>query len=148
MWVNLWVLLFLPACPAAGECKSCQTKGFYMLQHHHVHKTTAYMQKALAGEGTIVQKHGFLKVVGNKVTDASGAPVRLRGMSLFWSQWKPQFWTKGTTEWLKKDWGVTLIRAAMAVESGGYLTNKETELKKVKTVVDAAIDVGIYDTCL
>ena len=36
----------------------------------------------------------------------------------------------------------------MAVESGGYLTNKETELKKVKTVVDAAIDVGIYDTCL
>lgn len=106
------------------------------------------MQKALAEEGTIVQKHGFLKVVGNKVTDASGAPVRLRGMSLFWSQWKPQFWTKGTTEWLKKDWGVTLIRAAMAVESGGYLTNKETEMKKVKTVVDAAIDVGIYDTCL
>jgi len=115
-----------------------------MLQHHHVHKTTAYMQKALAGEGTMVEKHGFLKVVGNKVTDASGAPVRLRGMSLFWSQWKPQFWTKGTTEWLKKDWGVTLIRAAMAVESGGYLTNKEAELKKVKTVVDAAIDVGIY----
>ena len=96
---------------------------------------------------SVVKKHGSLKVVGNQVTDESGAPVRLRGMSLFWSQWKPQFWTKGTTEWLQKDWGVTLIRAAMAVESGGYLTNEEAELKKVKTVVDAAIDVGIYVTC-
>ena len=95
---------------------------------------------------SVVKKHGFLKVVGNQVTDESGAPVRLRGMSLFWSQWKPQFWTKGTTEWLQKDWGVTLIRAAMAVEKGGYLTNEEAELKKVKTVVDAAIDVGIYVT--
>lgn len=93
---------------------------------------------------TVVDKYGSLKVVGNQVTDESGAPVRLRGMSLFWSQWKPQFWTKGTTEWLQKDWGVTLIRAAMAVEKGGYLTNEEAELKKVKTVVDAAIDVGIY----
>ena len=95
---------------------------------------------------SIVKKHGFLKVVGNKVTSESGEPVRLRGMSLFWSQWKPQFWTKGTTEWLQKDWGVSLIRAAMAVESDGYLTNKRAEIKKVKTVVDAAIDVGIYVT--
>ena len=41
---------------------------------------------------------------------------------------------------------MALIRAAMAVEKGGYLTNEEAELKKVKTVVDAAIDVGIYVT--
>ena len=142
MWVKPWILLFLPG--VAAVCKSCQTKGFYMLQHRHVHKSTAHLKKTPCD--TVVDKHGFLKVIGNKVTSESGEPVRLRGMSLFWSQWKPQFWTKGTTEWLQKDWGVSLIRAAMAVESGGYLTNKRAEIKKVKTVVDAAIDVGIYVT--
>ena len=143
MWMTAWLLL-LPGL-VAGECKSCQTKGFYMLQHKHVHHVHKAIVKKKTGD-TVVDKYGSLKVVGNQVTDESGAPVRLRGMSLFWSQWKPQFWTKGTTEWLQKDWGVTLIRAAMAVESGGYLTNEEAELKKVKTVVDAAIDVGIYVT--
>ena len=116
-----------------------------MLQHKHVHHVHKSIVKKKTGD-TVVDKYGTLKVVGTQVTDESGAPVRLRGMSLFWSQWKPQFWTKGTTEWLQKDWGVTLIRAAMAVEKGGYLTNEEAELKKVKTVVDAAIDVGIYVT--
>eukprot|EP00438_Fugacium_kawagutii_P022614 Skav211578 [mRNA] locus=scaffold2913:21222:24772:+ [translate_table: standard] len=65
-------------------------------------------------------------------------------MSLFWSQWKPQYWTKSTVEWLQKDWNITLIRAPMAIEAGGYLTNKQAEAKKMKTVVEAAIDAGIY----
>ena len=93
---------------------------------------------------SIVKLHGSLQVVGSQVVDESGAPIQLRGMSLFWSQWKPQFWTKGTAKWLVKNWGVSLLRAAMAVEEGGYLTNKEAELEKVKTVVDAAIDEGVY----
>eukprot|EP00913_Durusdinium_trenchii_P016319 g15338.t1 len=92
----------------------------------------------------IVAKHGFLKVAQNRVVDQSGEVVRLRGMSLFWSQWKPQYWTKGTTRWLKKKWGITLLRCPMAIEAGGYLTNPQEEMNKVKTVVEAAIEQGIY----
>ncbi|CAJ1368235.1 unnamed protein product [Effrenium voratum] len=95
---------------------------------------------------SIVEKHGQLQVVGNKVVDKNGEPVQLSGMSLFWSQWQPQFWTKETVAWLKQTWGITLLRCPMAVEAGGYLTpgNKQAELKKLETVVDAALELGIY----
>lgn len=150
MWMTAWLLLcsfaslVAGAAEAAGaSCENCQTKGFYMLQRRNkVHKSDLQLKQAPC-DLSPVEAHGFLKVVGNKVTDESGEPVQLRGMSLFWSQWKPQYWTKGTVEWLQKDWNISLIRAPMAVEAGGYLTNKE-EAKKMKTVVEAAIDAGIY----
>ena len=37
-------------------------------------------------------------------------------MSLFWSQWKPQFWNADVIRFLKNDWKISLIRAAMAVK--------------------------------
>lgn len=95
--------------------------------------------------GSAVDRHGFLRVEGNKVVGTrSGQPVRLRGMSLFWSQWRPQFWNAETVHWLMTDWNVTLVRAAMAVEHGGYLANPETEKARLRAVVDAAIMAGIY----
>lgn len=167
--MGVWLLLLLPVLIAAKPCLDCQTKGYHMLQHkqrvvkqEEVQGTRA--KKRCTGgycdeddddddgddgdedesQGSIVEKHGFLKVAGNKVVDQFGEPVRLRGMSLFWSQWKPQFWTKGTTRWLKRKWGITLLRCPMAVEADGYLTHPEDEMKKVKTVVEAAIKQGIY----
>jgi len=65
-------------------------------------------------------------------------------MSLFWSQWYPAFWNADCVRNLVDDWHIQLIRAAMAVEHGGYLTNPVSEKQKVITVVDAAIDNGIY----
>ncbi|CAE8612727.1 unnamed protein product [Polarella glacialis] len=97
-----------------------------------------------APEGSVVAKHGQLRVQGNSMVDEHGQPVRLRGMSLFWSQWMPKFWSEDTVRWLKDDWHVTLVRAAMAVESGGYLESPATELAKMEAVVQAAIDIGIY----
>jgi len=40
---------------------------------------------------TVVEKHGQLHVQGNRIVDKNGAPVQLRGMSLFWSQWIPKY---------------------------------------------------------
>jgi endoglucanase len=71
---------------------------------------------------TIVQKHGQLRVQGNRIVDASGAPVQLRGMSLYWSQWIPKYYTYNTVRWLRDDWKITVIRAAMAVNSGTSLS--------------------------
>jgi hypothetical protein len=37
-----------------------------------------------------------------------------------------------------------VVRAAMGIESGGYLQNPDVEMNKIKTVIDACIDLGIY----
>jgi len=94
---------------------------------------------------TVVSKYGHLKVEGSAIVSSlTGEPVHLHGMSLFWSHWMAKFWNEGTVRWLKKDWGVTLVRAAMAVEHGGYLENPKAERARLVTIVDAAIDEGLY----
>ena len=91
-----------------------------------------------------VEKHGALSVKDGKLLDKNGEVVVLRGMSLFWSQWMPQYYNAKTVQWLVDDWNVTIIRAAMAVESGGYLRNPEQEKAKVFAVIDACIAANIY----
>uniref|UniRef100_A0A915DNP0 Glycoside hydrolase family 5 domain-containing protein n=1 Tax=Ditylenchus dipsaci TaxID=166011 RepID=A0A915DNP0_9BILA len=70
--------------------------------------------------------------------------VALRGMSLYWSQWKGQFYNAEVIKALKCSWNTNVFRAAMAVDNGGYLTNPNAELAKITTVVQAAIDLGMY----
>lgn len=72
--------------------------------------------------------------------------VQLRGMSFFWSQWSEgsKYYNRNVVQWLYKDWRVNLVRIAMAVQHGGYLENPDIEMARVKTVVEAAIEVGIY----
>ncbi|WMJ73877.1 glycoside hydrolase family 5 protein [Cytophagaceae bacterium ABcell3] len=98
----------------------------------------------LCAQRTIVEKYGQLSVDGNYIIGEHGDTVQLRGMSLFWSQWMPQFYNRDAVKWLRDDWRSTVVRAAMGVEKGGYLDNPEEEKQKVIDVVDAAIDLGIY----
>lgn len=93
---------------------------------------------------TPVERHGQLRIEGTRVVDAQGAPVTLRGMSLFWSQWIPRYYNEATLRRLRDEWGITVIRAAMAVEHGGYLTNPEAEAAKVEAVIEAATKLGLY----
>ena len=93
---------------------------------------------------TPVGRHGSIRVEGNRVVDKNGEPVMLRGMSLFWSQWMGKYYTPQVVRWLKDDWNVNVIRAAVAVHQGGYMTNPEAEMRKLETVLDAAIANGIY----
>jgi endoglucanase len=85
-----------------------------------------------------------LSVKGNKIVDESGMPVVLNGMSLFWYQWFPQFWNEKALSWLVKDWKIQIIRAAMAVNRGGFVENPAKEKAKMVTVIKAAIKLGIY----
>jgi hypothetical protein len=96
--------------------------------------------------GSPVERHGALQVQGNKILGKHGKPVVLRGMSLFWSQWAAgsKYYTRDTVRWLKDDWHVDVVRAAMAVEHGGYLSNPSLERERAETVCDAAIEFGIY----
>lgn len=94
---------------------------------------------------TVVELYGQLSVSSNKIVDQNNNAIQLRGMSLFWSQWMGQYYTQGSVAWLKSDWNVTVIRASMGVEdTDGYLSNPAIEKAKVFTVIDAAIEAGIY----
>jgi endoglucanase len=81
--------------------------------------------------------------MGNRVVDASGKPLQLRGMSLFWSQWS-DYHTAGSIDQLVDDWHATLVRVPLGVESGGYLESPADNEAKVVTVVDRAIARGVY----
>ena len=91
-----------------------------------------------------VEYYGQLAVKGNQIVDKNGKPVQLRGMSFFWSQWIGKYYTSEVVKWLKDDWHCNVVRVAMAVEEGGYLTNPDLEKQKVMLVVDAAIEHGLY----
>jgi endoglucanase len=65
-------------------------------------------------------------------------------MCLFISQWISKYYNASAIKWLRDDWHCQVIRVPMGVENGGYLENPEAELAKVRTVVQAAIDLGIY----
>ncbi|MDR1022300.1 MAG: glycoside hydrolase family 5 protein [Prevotellaceae bacterium] len=94
---------------------------------------------------TAVEKHGRLSVSGASLVDRQGKPVALRGVSLGWHSWWPRFYSKETVSWLVSDWNVTLIRAAIGVEpDGAYLSNPTHALRCLTTVVDAAVERGIY----
>ena len=97
---------------------------------------------------TIVERHGQLKVVGNKIKDECDRNVQLRGPSYFWSQWEGnQYYTNGAVKWLRDDWKATIVRAALAVRDGGtadYLAQPNANKNRITTVADAAIEHGIY----
>ncbi|TMM53868.1 glycoside hydrolase family 5 protein [Maribacter algarum] len=94
---------------------------------------------------SIVDIHGQLSVSGKNLVDKDGNIVQLRGMSLSWTNWWPQFYTKEVVQWLKKDFKATIVRASMGIEDpGGYLENKESQKALIFTVIDAAIEEGLY----
>jgi len=88
-------------------------------------------------------EYGQLKVIGSQLCDSEGNPVQLRGMSSAGLQWFGQFMNKESITWLKEDWKIKVIRAAMYTASDGYISYR-SYAEKVLTIVDAAIDLGIY----
>jgi endoglucanase len=95
-------------------------------------------------ERTPVDRHGRLRVRGRYITGRHGEPVILRGMSLFWSQWIPQFHNAAALRWLRDDWKIDVIRAAVGVHPDGYLSHPEWEMEKLEAVIEAGIKLGLY----
>lgn len=96
---------------------------------------------------TPVQTHGALSVSGNQIVNKDGQSVSFAGSSLFWSNtgWGGEnFYKPEVVEWLHTDWNASIVRAAMGVEDNGGFISDASNSQKVKTIVDAAIDQGIY----
>ncbi|MBF9253730.1 glycoside hydrolase family 5 protein [Pontibacter sp. 172403-2] len=92
-----------------------------------------------------VKKHGKLSVTGTQLTDEKGNAVVLRGMSYGWHNFWPRFYNPESVKWLRDDWRVSVVRAAMGVEpKNGYLEKPEWSKEKIKAVVDGAIKNDVY----
>jgi endoglucanase len=101
-----------------------------------------------------VAAHGQLKVVGTQLQDQAGNPVQLKGVSSQWLNYESMTFpeSKPALQYARDHWKLSVIRAAMGVDAqGGYLgtgtgTNaaQATMLAKVNTIVQNAIDLGIY----
>ena len=89
-----------------------------------------------------------MRIDQNKIVDKNNQPICLAGNSFFWSNdnWGGEkFYTPEVVSWLKIDWNTKIVRASMGIEDpGGYLDNKISNKNRVKTIVDAAINEGIY----
>ena len=97
------------------------------------------------GNAQPVKTHGQLKVTGPQLMDQNDQPVVLNGMSFGWSCFHPRFYTAAAVKWLHKDWKCNVVRAALGVEpANGYLKDSAKSKQLIKTVVEAAIDEGIY----
>jgi endoglucanase len=93
---------------------------------------------------TPVSKFGQLSINGVTIVGQNNEVVQLTGMSFFWSQWIGKYYNEDCVKWLAEDWKCSVVRAAMAVNYGGYAKHPKREQHKIETVVDAAIDMGIY----
>lgn len=92
-----------------------------------------------------VSKHGQLCVDGIKLVDKNGEAIMLRGVSFGWSIWWAQFYNQDAVKTFAQDWNCNVVRAAMGVEhDNGYLQNPAFGEECVTTIVDAAIENGIY----
>jgi len=93
-----------------------------------------------------VEVNGPLKVIGNILVNKEGLPPQLRGISLSWSLWAgKKYYNPAVVNWLTKDFKITLIRASMGVQPDqGYLQNPDEQLKLMSSVIDQAIQNGIY----
>lgn len=97
--------------------------------------------------GTPVDEHGPLRVDGTSLVDASGAPVQLKGASSMWLHWEDDGYAESLEAliWMRDNWNLSVIRAAMGIEPmGAYLTDPETARQQVTTVVENAIQAGVY----
>jgi len=96
---------------------------------------------------TPVSIHGKLSVSGTHLVDKNGNAVQLKGPSSMWLNWENTGYAenKQGVQWLRDNWNANLIRAAMGITpSGAYLTNPDKAKAQVKTVVQNAIDLGMY----
>ncbi|WP_240337093.1 glycoside hydrolase family 5 protein [Rufibacter psychrotolerans] len=103
------------------------------------------MGGSLVASAQTVKEHGALHVEGTQLKDKTGQPLMLRGMSFGWHNFWPRFYTPETVSWLKKDWKINVIRAAMGIEpKDGYKEKPDWSKEKIKAVVDGAIKEDLY----
>ncbi|ESQ74362.1 glycoside hydrolase family 5 protein [Asticcacaulis sp. AC402] len=101
-----------------------------------------------AWASTPVGDHGALKVTGNRIVDSHDKPVKLNGVSFFWSNtgWgQEKFYNSAAVATFARDWNVSVVRAAIGIDgSGGYKEDPVAGRTRAEAIVDAAIANDVY----
>ena len=92
-----------------------------------------------------------LYVEGTALMNESGDTVELKGMSFGWNVLWPRFYNADAVSHVVNDWGSEIVRAAVGVEINdsecvvkNYLTDPDFGKQSACTIVDAAIENGVY----
>lgn len=86
-----------------------------------------------------------LSVRDERLCNAEGTPIQLKGLSLGWHNWWPRFYNEGVVEELSTKWKCNVVRAAIGVDhEQGFLRKPEQSIALLKTVIHAAIKFNIY----
>lgn len=88
-----------------------------------------------------------LHVNGTELTDSTGTPVQLKGVSTHGLAWFPDYVNEACFRQLKEDWNINVVRLAMyTAEYGGYCTGGDKQHLKelVKNGVEYATRSGLY----
>jgi chitinase len=93
---------------------------------------------------TPLAANGRLQVINRQLCNEAGSPIQLRGMSSHGLQWFDNCYTQASVQSLATDWGIDVFRAAMYVESGGYLSDPPRFRAKINQLVDWTAAAGIY----
>jgi hypothetical protein len=96
---------------------------------------------------TPVARHGQLRVCGARMCDRTGAGVQLRGVSSMWLNWENTGYAENLSalRWMRDNWNLTVIRAAMGVEpSGAYLSDPTKARGQVERIINNAVAAGVY----
>jgi len=105
---------------------------------------------AQSDDFNVVSINGALSVKGTNIVNSKGDVVSFAGNSLFWSNDYYRgnaFYNKDVIKWLKDDWNSSIIRCALTADKNiqdSYIFEKEINEEKLKIVVDAAIELGLY----
>lgn len=94
-----------------------------------------------------VSEHGQLSLDGQQIVDAAGNAVQLKGPSSMWLNWEPTGYAENLEglRWMRDNWNISLIRAAMGVdEEGAYLEDPAKAKAQVTTIIENAIAAGVY----
>ena len=87
-----------------------------------------------------------LTVKGTYLMNDQGDTVQLRGVSYGWHNLWPRFYNAESVRYLTEEWHAGLLRASMGIGINdlSYLVNPEYAQRCITTVVDAAIEQGVY----
>ncbi|HYN93406.1 MAG TPA: cellulose binding domain-containing protein, partial [Pilimelia sp.] len=96
---------------------------------------------------TPVARVGQLRVCGTRMCASNGSQVQLRGVSSMWLNWESRGYAENLSAltWMRDNWGLTVIRAAMGVEpAGAYLSDPARARGQVERIINNAVAAGVY----
>jgi aryl-phospho-beta-D-glucosidase BglC (GH1 family) len=100
-----------------------------------------------APQGSAVYINGKLAVNGRNLVNQSGSPVQLEGVSSMWLNWEDDGYAESeqALQWMRDNWKVEVVRAAMGVEpEGAYLADPGRSKEQVDKIVQNAVALGLY----